>query len=209
MSLFKTITGDAGAILALLAGLSLVMFVGLLGATILSRIWKNQINLSKLISEANGDASMSRLQLLIFTFVIAMSLFIIVVGNSSGFAFPSNFPPEVLTLLGISGTSYLVSKAIQGSGVKATLAVSAPPSTPVAAGANVVFTVSLLNAPSGAAIPPLTWSLDAPAHGNIVPGASGMATYTAPATSPGPGTLVKVRAQADGFEDGTVTITLA
>ena len=174
----------AGGVLALSAGLMLVAFIGLLGATILIKIFKNDIKLDKLISETNGDASMSRLQLLVFTFVVAMSFFIIVVGNTSGFSFPHEFPPEVLTLIGISSSSYLVSKAIQGSGVKATLSISGPPATPVAPGAPVVLTVSLLNAPSGAALPPLTWSLDAPAHGNIVAGAAGLATYTAPTPSP-------------------------
>lgn len=43
------------------------------------KVWyKNKgINIEKVISDENGDASMSRFQLLIFTFVVAMSLFIL------------------------------------------------------------------------------------------------------------------------------------
>jgi hypothetical protein len=212
MATFREIVEIAGGILALLGGLVLVVFIGLLGGTVLTRIWSNRIDLSKVISEPNGDASMSRFQLMIFTFVIAMSFFIIVVGNKT-FAFPEKFPAEVLTLLGISGSSYLVSKAIQFSspaGVsRPTLMISAPPATPVLPGGTVNLTVSLLGVPAGTALPALTWNLAAPAHGTITPGAPGQATYTASATSSGPGTTQVVQVQAAGFEDGTATIPLA
>lgn len=52
---------------------------------------------------------MSRFQLLIFTFVIAMSLFLMVANNMK---FPE-IPNGVWALLGISGGSYVVSKGIQ------------------------------------------------------------------------------------------------
>ena len=70
-----------------------------------------KINLEKLISEADGTASMSRFQLLVFTLVIAMSLFLVIVGKTP-LAFP-DIPPEILALLGISGGSYVISKGIQ------------------------------------------------------------------------------------------------
>jgi hypothetical protein len=54
---------------------------------------------------------MSRFQLLIFTFVIAMTMFEIV--EKSG-AFP-DIPTGVLTLLGISATTYAVGKGISYS----------------------------------------------------------------------------------------------
>ena len=57
-------------------------------------------------------ASMSRFQLLIFTLVIALSLFLVVVSNMK---FPDTIPPEILTLLGISASTYAVSKGIQSS----------------------------------------------------------------------------------------------
>jgi hypothetical protein len=52
---------------------------------------------------------MSRFQLLIFTFVIALSLFLVVTTKGE---FPP-IPTEVLMLLGISATTYGVSKGIQ------------------------------------------------------------------------------------------------
>lgn len=88
----------------------------LFGFMILAAIASNQIDISKILQEkgANdataGGASMSRFQLLIFTFVIALSLFLIVVYNHD---FPKTIPPEILTLLGISATTYAVSKGIQ------------------------------------------------------------------------------------------------
>jgi len=88
-------------------------FIGLLAATILWYIWTDKIDLSSLLSEANGDASMSRLQLLIFTFVVAVSLFYLVEKRSD-----STFPEitqGVLTLLGISASTYAVGKGISYS----------------------------------------------------------------------------------------------
>ena len=89
-------------------------FVGLLGLTIIGQIWLGAISLKNLISEPNGDASTSRLQFLIFTFVISLSLFLIVIGQPTP-AFPDKISDDVLGLLGISGGSYLVSKGIQFS----------------------------------------------------------------------------------------------
>src|ERR1700694_5965130 len=92
----------AWVVLAFLAGLELL---------ILWKIYDNKIDLSQLISEPGGSASMSRFQLLIFTFVIAASLFLIIVQSKQ---FPQ-IPQNVLVLLGISASSYLVSKGIQYS----------------------------------------------------------------------------------------------
>ena len=88
-------------------------FLGLLGLTILYLIlWVSppyRINLSKLISEQDGSASMSRFQLLVFTFVISSGLFIIIIHTSD---FPT-VNDTILKLLGISSGSYLGSKIIQ------------------------------------------------------------------------------------------------
>jgi len=88
-------------------------FIGLLAATILWYIWTDKIDLSSLLSEANGDASMSRLQLLIFTFVVAVSLFYLVEKRPDG-TFPE-ITQGVLTLLGISASTYAVGKGISYS----------------------------------------------------------------------------------------------
>ena len=88
-------------------------FIGLLAATILWYIWTDKIDLSALLSEANGDASISRLQLLIFTFVVAVSLFYLVEKRPDG-TFP-DITQGVLTLLGISASTYAVGKGISYS----------------------------------------------------------------------------------------------
>lgn len=77
-----------------------VLFVGLTGLILLWKMATDKIDLKMLISAENGDASMSRFQLLIFTFVISMSLFEIIVSKTPP-EFPQ-IPTEILALLGIS-----------------------------------------------------------------------------------------------------------
>lgn len=90
-----------------------VAFVGALAAIILWKIWTGKIDLTKLISETNGDASISPFQLMVFTFVVAlMWIYLFFCNNCSGFPKIDN---GVLALLGISGGSYVVSKGIQKS----------------------------------------------------------------------------------------------
>ena len=76
--------------LALIAGWILAILIGGLGIIILIYIINGKIDLTKLISEKDGSASLSRFQFLIFTFVIAMSLLIIVVSQD-----PPNFPSSI------------------------------------------------------------------------------------------------------------------
>jgi len=101
------------ASVSVVAGWLICGIVGLLGAIILWKMADGTINLSRLISEPNGDASISRLQLLVFTFVVALSLFLVIVSGKPA-TFPV-IPATVLSLLGISASSYLVSKGIQFS----------------------------------------------------------------------------------------------
>jgi peptidoglycan/LPS O-acetylase OafA/YrhL len=85
----------------------------LFGFMILAAIASGKINISRILEEkgsADGGASMSRFQLLIFTFVVAISLLLIVVNKHD---FPDQIPAGVLTLLGISASTYAVSKGIQ------------------------------------------------------------------------------------------------
>jgi hypothetical protein len=100
--------------LVLICGYLICFLVGALGLLVLWQILIGNIDLSRLISEPNGDASMSRFQFLVFTFVIALSLFLVIVGSPKQPTFP-DIPGTILTLLGISGSSYLVSKGIQFS----------------------------------------------------------------------------------------------
>lgn len=98
--------------LTLIAGYLICGIVGILGILVIWKIIDGSINLDRLISEPNGDASLSRFQFLVFTFVIALSLFLVIIAK--GGTFP-DIPGTVLALLGISGSSYLVSKGIQFS----------------------------------------------------------------------------------------------
>ena len=101
--------------LSLAIGWILTIFIGLLAAWILFLIITGKINLSQLLSEPTGQASLSRFQFLIFTFVIALSLFLIIVAQDHP-KFPETIPGGILALLGISGGSYVVAKGIAVSG---------------------------------------------------------------------------------------------
>jgi hypothetical protein len=88
------------------------IFVGAVGVIVIYKMIVGQIDLRLLISEKTGEASMSRFQLLIFTFVIAISLLKIIEKDGK----LPEIPNGVLTLLGISASTYAVSKGIQLSG---------------------------------------------------------------------------------------------
>jgi hypothetical protein len=100
------------------------VFLAALAGTIIWYIWIGKIDLRQLVSEANHDASMSRFQLLIFTFVVAIGLFELI--EKAG-AFP-DIPQGVLTLLGISASTYAVSKGITYSQPSALLPNPTPES---------------------------------------------------------------------------------
>jgi hypothetical protein len=106
------VPGNANDKLKLAISYEMLILLFLFGFFILASIATGRIDLSKLLAEDGGGASMSRFQLLIFTFVIALSFFLVVVANSK---FP-DVPADVLALLGISATTYGVSKGIQASG---------------------------------------------------------------------------------------------
>ena len=89
-------------------------FLAALMIIVIVLILIGRINLDKLISEPNGDASLSRFQFLIFTFVIAASFLLIVVGVEPP-RFPDRIPSEVFVLLGISAGTYAISKGIQSN----------------------------------------------------------------------------------------------
>jgi hypothetical protein len=116
----------------------IVVFIGLLALIILYKIWLGTIDLTGLLNEAasgpgsapvggpgnppaggpgnpptsgGGKASMSRLQLLLFTFIIAGLYLTLCFEAGEMIAIPN----QVLGILGISGGSYVVSKGIQKS----------------------------------------------------------------------------------------------
>jgi hypothetical protein len=97
--------------LKLATGYATLIFLFFLSMVVLVDIIRNKINLSEMLEELSGGASMSRFQLLIFTFVIAFSFFVIVADQGK---FP-DIPINVLALLGISASTYAVSKGLQVS----------------------------------------------------------------------------------------------
>jgi hypothetical protein len=192
--------------LALAVGWILAIFIAALAIAVLRLVFENKIDLSRLISEPNGDASMSRFQLLIFTFVIALSLFLVVIGNGATPPVFPEIPGTVLSLLGISASSYLVSKGIQFSndeGVKDRPPVVqiSPQSVDLLPGQSKSFTATVSRSENQS----VTWSIN-PQVGSI--SASGV--YTAPAMIDQPELHVEVQAvsAADALGIGKASIKL-
>ncbi len=102
--------------LTLFIGWMLAILIGLFALVVLYCIYTGKIDLTYLLSEsttpgATARASMARFQFLIFTFVIALCLFLVTVSKGD---FPT-ISGGILGLLGISGGSYAVGKGIQAS----------------------------------------------------------------------------------------------
>jgi uncharacterized membrane protein YgcG len=106
--------GDPMDHLKVIAGYTILILVFFFGLMVLIAIARGTIDLKFLVSDNDtGHASMARFQLLIFTFIIGLSLFLIIIGNNKPkLEFPA-IPNQVLTLLGISATTYAVGKHIQ------------------------------------------------------------------------------------------------
>jgi uncharacterized BrkB/YihY/UPF0761 family membrane protein len=111
-------------LLALVMGWTVTILVGAFALAIIFKMVKGDINLMYLIAGVDGDASLSRFQFLIFTFVIALGLFLIILSQSPVPAFPATIPGGILALLGISGGSYVTSKAVDANASKPTVVVS-------------------------------------------------------------------------------------
>ena len=113
--------------LTIFAGYLVLILVFAYGLLTLYAMASGKIDLKMLIGESDGSASMSRFQLLIFTFVIALSIVMMVVSTTPP-RFPA-IPNEVLILLGISASTYAVSKGIQ-TGADSDQASTANPQPP-------------------------------------------------------------------------------
>ena len=106
-ALNRSLTKEA---LMLLVGAELATLLFSFGLVVLHAIVTDQIRLDSILNEQTGEASVSRFQLLIFTFTIALTLvYLTLCGNGQ---FPA-IPKEVLILLGISATTYGVGKGLQ------------------------------------------------------------------------------------------------
>ncbi len=132
-------------VFAIVFGYVAVLTLSLMATVVIFRMATNEIDMTWLIADDKSRASLSRFQMLLFTFVIAAlyfvySLFSIRAGNcpapvpaqlpagltdpmaaykagmaaAAGCSLPE-IPGSVLGLLGISGGSYLLSKAIQAN----------------------------------------------------------------------------------------------
>lgn len=136
--LFQAVpTPDPGFhLLALVMGWTVTVLVAAFALAIIYKMIKGDINLMYLISGADGDASLSRFQFLLFTFVIALGLFLIILTIKDGPAFPA-IPGGILALLGISGGSYVTSKAVDANANQPQVII--PPSPPPAQQTTVVM----------------------------------------------------------------------
>jgi FtsH-binding integral membrane protein len=98
--------------LQLSVGYGLLILIFFVGFVILVDLANGNIDLSQLLEEkGSGGASMARFQLLIFTFVIGLSLVYVALCECK----IPDIPTNVLTLLGISATTYGVGKGIQAT----------------------------------------------------------------------------------------------
>jgi len=98
-------------VLLIIFGFGFFTIMGLLCTMLLQKMWTNQINLSTLLKEANGDASMSRFQLLVFSLVVAVGLYLYMLKHLT----LPDVPQSILTLLGISASTYAAGKGISFS----------------------------------------------------------------------------------------------
>jgi hypothetical protein len=127
---YFSVPGTALDRLTVIVGYVILMLLFFFGLMVLFAMARGRIDLSLLLSEqGGGGASMSRFQLLIFTFVIAFCLFLITIKSMK---FPA-VPAEILTLLGISASTYAVSKGIQASSPTMTKNQAPQPPPPPAA----------------------------------------------------------------------------
>jgi len=167
---YFSVPGDPLYRLTIIVGYVILILLFFIGLMVLIAIATGKIDLTLLLTESGGGASMSRFQLLIFTFLIAFSIFMMIVASgtcgasgartvaagrpgafgkpapaggvaTSGPCGPMKFPAiptEILLLLGISASTYAVSKGIQSStpsmtkkgAGQTTTTVTTPPATP-------------------------------------------------------------------------------
>jgi hypothetical protein len=185
---------SSASALVVATGWVILGFIALLEATVIWLIFSGKINLNRLVSEPNGDASMSRLQLLIFTFVIGASLFLVIAAKAPP-SLPDDIPTGVLTLLGISGSTYLVSKGIQFSSPDGTAdrppRVTVQPKELDTTGRAHPITQQFTAALDRGSDQRVVWSIDStPVLGTITP--AGL--FTGPAQPPAAGTKVVIKA---------------
>lgn len=120
--------------LALVMGWTITILIAAFAVVIIYKIIRGSkeggIDLKYLIAGDDGDASLSRFQFLVFTFVIALSLFLIIINHPGQPEFPATIPGGILALLGISGGSYVVSKGVDANATPTTTTTTTTPNQP-------------------------------------------------------------------------------
>lgn len=122
----------------------LIFLLGAFGLVILWLMLSGRMDIRLLIAEADGKASLSRFQALIFTFVIAGGFLAVLVETGT---FPTNIPIEIVYILAGSLGTFLASKGIQSSREEAGAAPlvraedTSPPGPLVRFGSDTEFTV--------------------------------------------------------------------
>ena len=104
-------TKEAVVSLQVAAGYTALLLVFLYGVIVLYEMITGDVDVAQLIGESGGGASVSRFQLLIFTFVVALGIIFLLAKDGK---FP-DINANVLALVGISASTYAVSKGIQAS----------------------------------------------------------------------------------------------
>jgi hypothetical protein len=137
------ISGDADKKIKLTFDYGLLTILFLFAFLILAAIASGKIDIGTLLAENGGGASISRFQLLIFTFVISISFFLVVVHTDT----LPNVPATVLTLLGISAGTYGLSKGIQAAG-------NLPSKSPTPATPSTLPTATTTSTAGSTAAPP-------------------------------------------------------
>lgn len=105
----------AEMILILAAGWVLLALLAIYGLIVGIKMYRGTIDLSHLLAETNGQASLSRFQFLLFTYVVAGGVLLALISSlkSGGALVFPDINGDILSLMGISGGSYVVSKGIQ------------------------------------------------------------------------------------------------
>ena len=113
---FAVFKGATAGDIALIGFVAFSTVIVAFAAAVLWQIVNGRIDLFGIVSEPDDvarvnrrpKASLSRFQFLVFTFVVA-GLFLMLSIESGSFV---NIPENVLVLIGLSGTSFIVSKAV-------------------------------------------------------------------------------------------------
>src|SRR4051812_44731250 len=104
---------DFAAVLSLIIVSVIVLLLTTFGFLLLWRVARSEVmSFEFVLADKDGFASMSRFQLLIFTFTVAFA-FLYVATKPDATELP-NIPDSVLLLVGISGSSFLVGKSLDG-----------------------------------------------------------------------------------------------